>query len=117
MYALSVDIGTSSTGVRLATYGGHLELSAFAHMTKRNVKVIQPGLVYVIEWDAGGGDAEDPFAQADTAATDGREKRRSRRGKGVTEDAELAMATGTAYVAYVSLLNCVDARLTVVQLP
>ncbi|KAI0684563.1 hypothetical protein BC835DRAFT_1536195 [Cytidiella melzeri] len=36
------------------TYGGHLELSAFAHMTKRNVKVIQPGLVYVIEWDAGG---------------------------------------------------------------
>ncbi|EKM52843.1 uncharacterized protein PHACADRAFT_261495, partial [Phanerochaete carnosa HHB-10118-sp] len=36
------------------TYGGHLELSAFAHMTKRNVKVIQPGLVYVIEWNAGG---------------------------------------------------------------
>jgi OTU domain-containing protein 3 len=39
--------------LRLGTYGGHLELSAFAHMTKRNVKVIQPGLVYVIEWDAG----------------------------------------------------------------
>jgi OTU domain-containing protein 3 len=37
-----------------ATYGGHMELSAFAHMTKRNVKVIQPGLVYVIEWNAGG---------------------------------------------------------------
>lgn len=37
-----------------ATYGGHVELSAFAHMTRRNVKVIQPGLVYVIEWDAGG---------------------------------------------------------------
>jgi OTU domain-containing protein 3 len=35
------------------TYGGHLELSSFAHMVKRNVKVIQPGLVYVIEWDAG----------------------------------------------------------------
>ncbi|PPQ84844.1 hypothetical protein CVT26_011917, partial [Gymnopilus dilepis] len=26
------------------TYGGHMELSAFAHMTKRNIKVIQPGL-------------------------------------------------------------------------
>ncbi|PPQ75137.1 hypothetical protein CVT24_010099, partial [Panaeolus cyanescens] len=38
-----------------ATYGGHMELSAFAHMTRRNVKVIQPGLVYVIEWDAWGG--------------------------------------------------------------
>lgn len=37
-----------------ATYGGHMELSAFAHMMRRNVKVIQPGLVYVIEWNAGG---------------------------------------------------------------
>ncbi|KAI9461897.1 hypothetical protein BJY52DRAFT_163769 [Lactarius psammicola] len=36
-----------------ATYGGHLELSAFAHMKKCNVKVIQPGLVYLIEWAAG----------------------------------------------------------------
>ncbi|PCH42944.1 cysteine proteinase [Wolfiporia cocos MD-104 SS10] len=46
-----------------ATYGGHLELSAFAHMTKRNVKVVQPGLVYVIEWDAGG----DVEADADSS--------------------------------------------------
>lgn len=30
-----------------------MELSAFAHLTKRNIKVIQPGLVYVIEWHAG----------------------------------------------------------------
>ncbi|TFK60648.1 cysteine proteinase, partial [Pluteus cervinus] len=36
-----------------ATYGGHMELSAFAHLTRRNVKVIQPGLVYVIDWSAG----------------------------------------------------------------
>ncbi|KAG8908826.1 hypothetical protein FRB99_003064 [Tulasnella sp. 403] len=35
------------------TYGGHLELSAFAHLKRRNVKVIQPGLVYVIEWSTG----------------------------------------------------------------
>jgi hypothetical protein len=32
-----------------------MELSAFAHLTRRNVKVIQPGLVYVIEWAAGEG--------------------------------------------------------------
>jgi hypothetical protein len=30
-----------------------MELSAFAHLSKRNIKVIQPGLVYVIEWQAG----------------------------------------------------------------
>ncbi|KAI0061312.1 cysteine proteinase [Artomyces pyxidatus] len=41
-----------------ATYGGHLELSAFAHMARRDVKVIQPGLVYVIEWSTGGVDSD-----------------------------------------------------------
>ena len=40
-----------------ATYGGHMELSAFADMTRRDVKVIQPGLVYVIEWNSGWGEA------------------------------------------------------------
>jgi OTU domain-containing protein 3 len=34
---------------RAGTYGGHMELSAFAHLTGRDVKVVQPGLVYVIE--------------------------------------------------------------------
>ena len=34
-----------------AVYGGHMELSAFAQMTRRNIKVIQPGLVYVIQYD------------------------------------------------------------------
>lgn len=34
-----------------ATYGGHMELSAFAHLTRRNIKVVQPGLVYVIQCD------------------------------------------------------------------
>ena len=28
-------------------------MSAFAHMMRRDVKVIQPGLVYVIDWSAG----------------------------------------------------------------
>ena len=37
----------------LGTYGGHLELTAFAHLKRRDVKVIQPGLVYVIEWKSG----------------------------------------------------------------
>ena len=76
------------------TYGGHLELSAFAHLTQRNVKVIQPGLVYVIEWAAGGAPttastsiaassstsstAADPVAQEEAGLNE-REKRRLRR--------------------------------------
>lgn len=78
-----------------ATYGGHLELSAFAHMTRRNAKVIQPGLVYVIEWAAGGESEKDaavpdspppspststhsPTLGGDATLT-GRDKRRARR--------------------------------------
>ena len=30
-----------------------MELTAFAHLKRRDVKVIQPGLVYVIEWRSG----------------------------------------------------------------
>lgn len=72
----------------VATYGGHLELSAFAHMTKRNVKVVQPGLVYVIEWDAWGeGDRPASPSPAPSHATtalqdingDDREKKLTRR--------------------------------------
>lgn len=40
--------------VAAGTYGGHLELSAFARTRRRDVKLIQPGLVYVIERDSGG---------------------------------------------------------------
>lgn len=95
----------------LATYGGHLELSAFAHMSKRNVKVIQPGLVYVIEWDAGG-DFGDSSATPDVDPTlDDREQRRQRRErrrseaeKSAAED-EPSMTTGTVYVAYVDPFN------------
>lgn len=92
----------------LATYGGHMELSAFAHMTKRNVKVIQPGLVYVIEWDAGGdvGDTS-VFREEEDSSLDDREKRRQRRERRRSEaekgaeDEELMTASGTVYVAYV----------------
>jgi hypothetical protein len=61
-----------------ATYGGHLELSAFAHMTQRNIKVVQPGLVYVIEWDAGGGDHHNQ-PDPDDPMLDERERRRLQR--------------------------------------
>ncbi|KAL0952860.1 hypothetical protein HGRIS_007082 [Hohenbuehelia grisea] len=82
-----------------ATYGGHLELSAFAHMARRNVKVIQPGLVYVIEWTAGGSgdnptsdqptddavnddaDVDEEDEDDETAGLTERERRRMRRDK------------------------------------
>ncbi|KAJ7194938.1 hypothetical protein GGX14DRAFT_527285 [Mycena pura] len=51
-----------------ATYGGHMELSAFAHLTRRNVKVIQPGLVYVIEWAGGAGPPSPTLPTSPTAA-------------------------------------------------
>ncbi|TKY86051.1 hypothetical protein EX895_004876 [Sporisorium graminicola] len=31
------------------TYGGHLELHAFAQMMQKQIKIVQPGLVYVVE--------------------------------------------------------------------
>jgi len=67
-----------------------MELSAFAHMTKRNVKVIQPGLVYVIEWSAAGwedgagsasviaaGSGASTSEQAESSSTPRRTSRRS----------------------------------------
>jgi hypothetical protein len=67
------------------TYGGHLELSAFAHMAKRDVKVVQPGLVYVIEWAAGLDEEEK-----------GKEWRKRRKEE---EKEGLPMSEGTVYVA------------------
>lgn len=83
------------TKTRLATYGGHLELSAFAHMTRRNVKVIQPGLVYVIEWNAGGDPSQDSPTSSPSqptatlppdASSSGRDKRRTTRDSKRTND-------------------------------
>lgn len=51
-----------------ATYGGHMELSAFANMTKRNVKVIQPGLVYVIEYDGSSSSATNEVTPSDSSS-------------------------------------------------
>ena len=44
-----------------------MELSAFAHMTKRNVKVVQPGLVYVIEWASGTDPSSPTFPSSPTS--------------------------------------------------
>jgi OTU domain-containing protein 3 len=92
------------------TYGGHLELSAFAHLKRRNVKVVQPGLVYVIEWDAGGttdqaassGESSASGSGAHANATEERDKRRMRREKKREEaEADASITQGTVYVAYV----------------
>src|SRR3984957_600212 len=98
-----------------ATYGGHLELSAFAHLTRHNVKVVQPGLVYVIEWATDGDLTPDrppnpelpPFENDPTL--DEREKRRLRRDQKRIEKERFEFVTssqsdsssGTVYVAYV----------------
>ncbi|KAH7882750.1 hypothetical protein F5I97DRAFT_1939324 [Phlebopus sp. FC_14] len=85
-----------------APTAGHLELSAFAHFSRRNVKVIQPGLVYVIEWTAGGGGdilADQSSARAEEV-TDQREKRRLRKHH-LREDPSCEEEAGnTVYVAY-----------------
>jgi len=88
------------------TYGGHLELSAFSHLKCRNVKVIQPGLVYIIEW---GGDADPAPSVAeeliDETGLNERDKRRLRRNRKKQEKVqvkalEVAEQGGTVYVAY-----------------
>ena len=45
-----------------------MELSAFSHLTRRNVKVIQPGLVYIIEWAGGAGPPSPTLPTSPTAA-------------------------------------------------
>lgn len=86
------------------TYGGHLELSAFSHFARRDVKVVQPGLVYVIEWNAGGEIIADqstsPATQADGQLTDARERRRVRKQQQQREEiSQQEEASDTVYVA------------------
>ena len=76
------------------TYGGHLELSAFAHCSRRDVKVIQPGLVYVIEWFAGWDLSEiaatsGPSFEEPPSPVDSREKRRMKRDKVRADQAKI----------------------------
>ncbi|EGN92658.1 hypothetical protein SERLA73DRAFT_172753 [Serpula lacrymans var. lacrymans S7.3] len=89
------------------TYGGHLELSAFAHRNHRNVKVIQPGLVYVIQWDAGGDPSSDHLDEDETVQHEREKCRLLRHQKRVeqtpeipTQDSEVDSSLGAIYVAY-----------------
>ncbi|UZJ53040.1 hypothetical protein CBS101457_002360 [Exobasidium rhododendri] len=50
------------------TYGGHLELSAFAQLQQKEIKIVQPGLVYIVS-----GEDESPQA---TKERERREKER-----------------------------------------
>jgi OTU domain-containing protein 3 len=91
-------------------------------MTKRNVKVVQPGLVYVIEWDAGGDLSPERSASPDptpaspasqaAGSTDEkpltrRERKRLERANAVVQPPLPAPTEGatqpTVYVAYASL--------------
>jgi hypothetical protein len=57
-------------------------LSAFAHLNRRDVKVMQPGLVYVIQWAAGRERFESTSQPTpDESQLNDREKRRLRREK------------------------------------
>ena len=80
-------------------------------MTKRNVKVIQPGLVYVIEWNAGGDLGDSSAPGDDDSNLDDREKRRQRRERrrseqAAADEAEISTTMETVYVAYVSAFRC-----------
>jgi OTU domain-containing protein 3 len=100
------------------TYGGHLELSAFAHFARRNVKVIQPGLVYVIEWAAGGDLSPTRSKHADLpgpeddSKLDEREKRRMRRDqkRAEKERTELSKtdSDSSVEVVYVALVAALE---------
>ncbi|KZT58156.1 cysteine proteinase [Calocera cornea HHB12733] len=91
---------------QLGTYGGHLELSAFAHRFQRDVKVVQPGLVYVISCAAPPSPIKShPSPLTAPSELDEREARRLRREalKKAAEDAVIGPAQTTSvpiYVAY-----------------
>lgn len=105
MVVNSLSARFSSSLGSAGTYGGHLELSAFAHFARRDVKVVQPGLVYVIEWNAGGEGIADqstsPALQTDDSQLmDPREKRRARKQQQQREEMSRQEETSdTVYVA------------------
>ncbi|KAH7325504.1 hypothetical protein B0J17DRAFT_681599 [Rhizoctonia solani] len=64
------------------TYGGHLELTAFAQLKVVNVKVVQPGLVYVIEGaktDAFGPSASTSAAPEEEGTMNSKDKRKAKK--------------------------------------
>ncbi|KAJ4481209.1 hypothetical protein J3R30DRAFT_3465249 [Lentinula aciculospora] len=86
-----------------ATYGGHMELSAFAHLTKRNIKVVQPGLVYVIQCDPS--QPKSPKAASKRAGDSPSKYTRSGSSRELAGDRDTSISPGedqdsTIYVAY-----------------
>ncbi|WFD27605.1 ubiquitinyl hydrolase 1 [Malassezia nana] len=69
----------------LGTYGGHLELSAFAHAMLKPIRIVQPGLVYVV--------ACDDDSAAARAARARREHARAKALKDAPTDVEPARST------------------------
>lgn len=64
------------------TYGGHLELTAFAQLKAVNVKVVQPGLVYVIEGaktEALGSNPSTSAVPAEEEPASSRDKRKAKK--------------------------------------
>ena len=84
-----------------ATYGGHMELSAFAHLTRRNIKVIQPGLVYVIQWNPSSKSPNaDESMDLDEAHNDRRSmRRRQKKSQREFSDSDEEDGGATIYVA------------------
>ncbi|CAE6478410.1 unnamed protein product [Rhizoctonia solani] len=98
------------------TYGGHLELTAFAQLKIVNVKVVQPGLVYVIEGaktDSFGPSTSTSAAPEEDAPTNSKDKRKAKKDRMKKkaaekvadeehddDDEEGAPFPATVYVAY-----------------
>ncbi|CAE6462607.1 unnamed protein product [Rhizoctonia solani] len=75
------------------TYGGHLELTAFAQLKVVNVKVVQPGLVYVIEGaktDTFGPSASTSVAPEEDGPTNSKDKRKAKKDRMKKKAAEKA---------------------------
>ncbi|CAE6526100.1 unnamed protein product [Rhizoctonia solani] len=75
------------------TYGGHLELTAFAQLKVANVKVVQPGLVYVIEGaktDAFGPSTSTSATPEEDGMTSSRDKRKAKKDRMKKKAAEKA---------------------------
>lgn len=72
------------------TYGGHVELAVFARLKKRDVKVIQPDVCYVIEHKQLVADDDD----AEPSTSSGSPKRRK-----AESQIPFLMTEGTIYVA------------------
>lgn len=51
LFGPHADHMTSHSHALPGTYGGHLELSAFASLKRKEIKIVQPGLVYVVTGD------------------------------------------------------------------